>query len=93
MMKHQNLITGVLSLPFGAVSMILSTSMQALDHSRYALIINLMRQCVLLIASFALLSLLTHSQELICLAVPVTEIVTFVTALVLNARFQKHLFS
>lgn len=81
----------VLSLPFGAVSMILSTSMQALDHSRYALVINLLRQCILLIGSFALLSALTGSQMLIWFAVPTTEIITFAVSLVLNRRFHRDL--
>lgn len=81
----------VLSLPFGAVSMILSTSMQALDHSRYAMAINLLRQCVLLIGGFALLSALTHSQRLIWLAVPVAEILTFAVSLWLSRRFRRDL--
>ena len=49
----------VATLPLGAVSMILSTSMQALDHSRFSLVINMLRQCVLLIVFFALISALT----------------------------------
>ena len=81
----------VISLPFGAVSMIRSTSMQALDHSRYALVINLLRQCVLLIGCFALISALTHSQTWIWFAVPVTEIVTFAVSGVLGARFKRDL--
>ena len=81
----------VISLPFGAVSMILSTSMQALDHSRYAMLINLLRQCVLLIGCFALLSALTHSPKLIWLAVPITEIVTFSVSVALNRRFRRNL--
>ena len=83
--------TCVISLPFAAVSMIFSSSMQALDHSRYALFINLLRQCVLLIAGFALLSAITHSQQLIWLAVPIVEIVTFAVAAVLYRRFLNHL--
>ena len=81
----------VISLPFGAVSMILSTSMQALDHSRYAMVINLLRQCVLLIGCFAVISAITHSQKLIWFAVPITEIVTFAVSLLLNRRFRKDL--
>ena len=81
----------VISLPFAAVAMLLSTSMQALDHARYSLVINLMRQCVLLIGSFALLAYLTHSQKWIWLAVPITEIITFVVALVLHRKFRKDL--
>ena len=79
----------VISLPFGAVSMMLSTSMQALDHSRYALLINLLRQCVLMIASFAVLSALTHSEKFLWFAVPTTEIITFAVSYLLNRRFRK----
>ncbi len=81
----------VLSLPFGAVSMILSTSMQALDHARYSFVINIMRQCVLLIGSFFLLSRLTGSIRMIWFAVPFTEIVNFCLSLLLYRQFRKHL--
>ncbi|MBE5808921.1 MAG: MATE family efflux transporter [Clostridiales bacterium] len=81
----------VVSLPFGAVSMILSTSMQALDHSRFAMLINMLRQCVLIVASFAVLSAVTHSAYLIWLAVPFTEIVTFLVSLVLMRRMRADL--
>lgn len=81
----------VLSLPFGALAMIMSTSMQALDHARYSLVINLMRQCVLLILSFYLISAITHDQKLIWAAVPFTEIVTFIVAVILYSRFRKDL--
>ena len=81
----------VISLPFAAVSMILSTSMQALDHSRYAMLINMMRQCVLLVVSFFGISMLTHSQKLIWLAVPVTELITFLVSLRLYSLFRRHL--
>ncbi len=81
----------VISLPFAAVSMILSTSMQALDHSRYAMLINMMRQCVLLVLSFLGISMLTHSQKLIWLAVPVTELITFLVSLRLYSLLRRHL--
>ena len=81
----------VLSLPFGAVSMILSTSMQALDHARYSFVINILRQCVLLIGGFALLSVLTHSLQLIWLAVPFTEITVFLLSTMLYSRFRRNL--
>ncbi len=81
----------VISLPFGAVTMIFSTSMQSLDHSRYAMALNLLRQCVLLLGSFALFSALTRSQMQIWWAVPVTEVLTFGTGLVLYRLFRRHL--
>ena len=81
----------VLSLPFGAVSMILSTSMQALDHARYAFIINILRQCILLIAGFALISSLTGNIRLIWFAVPLTELITFFISLLLYRSFRRNL--
>ena len=81
----------IISLPFAAVSMILATSMQALDHSGYAMAINMLRQCLLLVGSFALISAITHSQSLIWLAVPVTEIVTFLVSLALYRRFRANM--
>lgn len=82
----------VTSLPFGAASMVLSTSMQALDHSRYAMLINILRQCALLIFCFFALSLLTHNLKWVWLAVPVTELVTFAVSMELNRRFRRRLF-
>ena len=79
----------VLSLPMGAVSMILASCMQALDHSRYSLAINLLRSCVLLIGSFALLSYLTHSDTWIWAAVPLSEGAAFGVSLALHARFRR----
>ena len=81
----------VISLPFGAGSMIRSTSMQALDHARYSFVVNMMRQCVLLILSFAVLSAVLHDPKLIWLAVPATEIITFAVCSVLFGRFKKDL--
>ena len=69
--------------------MMLSTSMQALDHSRYALVINLLRQCVLMIASYSVLSALIHNVKYIWFAVPATEIITFAVSLLLNRRFRR----
>ena len=81
----------VVSLPFGAVTMIRSTSMQALEHARYSLVINMMRQCVLLIGSFALISAITGDIRFIWFAVPLTEIVTFAVSTALYGRFKRDL--
>ena len=81
----------VLSLPFGAASLILSTAMQALDHSVFSFVINLLRQCILLIGCFWLISKFIPGQQFIWAAVPAAEIVTFVIAVILNAKFKKDL--
>jgi len=81
----------VISLPFGAATMLLSTGMQSLEHSRYSMILNLLRGCVLLIGSFLLISAITHNQMLIWYAVPVTEVLTFLVSLVANRKLHKDL--
>ncbi len=81
----------VISLPLGAISGIYSTAMQALDHSRYAMIINLLRQCIFLISSFWIISVVFGSPKLIWAAIPLTEVLTFVTALLLNRKFTSNL--
>ena len=81
----------ILSLPFGAVTMIRSTSMQALEHARYSLVINMLRQCVLLIASFSIISAIFRDPKLIWFAVPLTEGITFIVSTVLYGRFKRDL--
>jgi len=82
----------VASLPFAAMALIFATCNTALDHARYALVINGLRQFALLIGAFYLLSLLFPSQlEYVWLAVLITELVTFVVALLLNRKFRKDL--
>ena len=81
----------VVSLPFGAIAMIQATGMQALDHARYALTVNMLRQCVFLIGSFALLSVLFHDIKLIWLAVPITDISVFLICCLFYRKFKKKL--
>ena len=81
----------VLSLPFGGGSIILSTTMQALRHSRYTLAVNILRQLVLITGLFALLSALFHDLDRLWAAVPVSELISFLIALLLERALLRHL--
>lgn len=70
-----------LSLPFGGLCVILASAMQALGYSRYTLLINVLRQFVVMAGLFFLLHVLFHSLTLLWPAVPLTELVVFCLAL------------
>ena len=79
------------SLPFGGLALILGSAMQSLRHEKSCLVSNLLRQFVYLIGLFGLLSLLTGTLSLVWLAVPLSELLSFVTALLLFLRMKKRL--
>lgn len=81
----------ILSLPFGGQCIIRTTAMQALEHSRYTLFVNIMRQMVVIICLFALFSALTHNLNMVWAAVPVTEIVSFLIALYFEKRMRRQM--
>ena len=70
----------VASLPFGGLSVILGSAMQAMRHEAFSLILNILRQFVFLIGLFALLSALTGELDLVWIAVPASEILSLATA-------------
>lgn len=84
--------TCILSLPLGGTCIILTTTMQALRHSRYTLIVNILRQFVYIVSCFALLSFLTHSLKVVWIAVPAAEALSLVTAAVFERRMWRDLF-
>lgn len=75
-----------LSLPFGASTVILTSSMQALGRSRYTLVVNVLRQFVVLAGMFLILHLLFGRLEVLWWAVPATEAGCAVLAWVLERR-------
>ena len=77
-----------LSLPFGAVSLIFSSSFQALGRSRYTLAVNLCRQLFFMVPMAWLLSL-SGRLELVWLAVVIAEAMSAVLATVLRRRIAK----
>ena len=79
-----------LSLPFGAVTLILSSSFQALGYSRYTLLINLGRQ-LFFIVPIAWLMSLTGQLPLVWTATVIAEAMSMVLSVVLNRRVHKKL--
>lgn len=69
-----------LSLPFGAASVILSSSFQSLGRSRYTLLVNLCRQLFFIVPLAWALSL-TGNLNLVWLSSPLAEILALLVAL------------
>ncbi|MBO5999951.1 MAG: MATE family efflux transporter [Lachnospiraceae bacterium] len=78
-----------ISLVFGAATIVMTSSMQSMDHSRYTLIVNLMRQFVILVPAFFLLSFLTHDLNKVWFAVPLSEMISCCTAVILYRKMDK----
>ena len=79
----------VLSLVFGGVNVILSTTMQAMDHSLYTLIINILRQFVLIAGLFYILSVVFRRLDLVWIAIPLGESITMLVTIVLYKKMMK----
>lgn len=75
-----------ISLPLGALSIIASASMQALRHPMDTLLLNVFRQFVVIVASFALLSAVFHRLNVLWAAVPITEVISVIIAWFLYRR-------
>ncbi len=81
----------LVSLVFGGGSIILSSSMQALNHAGYTLIMNILRNLVLPAGFFFILSAIFHDLDKVWFAVPVAEIITFCLAVFLYRKMTEHL--
>ena len=81
----------LVSLPFGGAAIVMSTSMQALLHARFALIGNCLRQFVYLYAFFALISAAMHSLSAVWAAVPAAEALSCLTMYFLMRRMWRDL--
>lgn len=75
-----------LSLPLGAASTIASAAMQALRHPMDTLLLNVFRQFIVIVASFALLSVMFDSIFILWSAVPVTEVISILMAMILYRK-------
>ena len=81
----------VLSLVFGGICIILTSSMQALNHARYTLAVNVLRGFVLPAGLFWLLSALTGKLELLWAAVPCADLLACSIALFFYRKMKAHL--
>ena len=79
-----------LSLPFGACTLVLSSSFQALRRSRNTLLVNVCRQLVVLVPVAWLLSLAGDIRLIWC-AFPISETITMVIAILLARRLLRGL--
>lgn len=78
----------VLSLPFGAICLIVSSSFQSLGRSRFTLMVNLGRQLVFLVPIAWLLSLSGNLSLVFC-AVPLAELLAALLCLILYRKMKK----
>lgn len=81
----------LLSLPFGGICIILTTTMQSLRHSRYTLIVNILRQLVFITSLFALISAITRRLSLVWMAVPAAEVLSCLVAVFFEKRMYRDL--
>lgn len=79
----------IASLLFGGVTIVLSSAMQAMDHAKFTLIVNVLRGFILPVAFFYLLSMIFKSLFIIWAAIPITEIVCFIISILLFRKMQK----
>lgn len=78
----------IASLIFGGVTIVLSSAMQAMDHARFTLIVNVLRGFVLPVLFFFVLSILFKSLHIIWAAVPITEVTCFIISIFLFKKMQ-----
>ncbi|MDD7202180.1 MAG: MATE family efflux transporter [Sphaerochaetaceae bacterium] len=79
------------ALPFGALCVIFSSSMQALGYARWTLVVNILRQFVLLVVLFGLFHLLFHNLDVLWAAVPLAECISCLLAIFLARRMLESL--
>ena len=82
---------GVASLIFGGTCIIMGSSMQAMGHSRYTLILNIARQFILPFGMFWILSEMFSSLDIVWMAVPASEIISAVVAIIFALNMMKKL--
>ena len=79
----------VLSIPFGGICIILTTSMQAMDHSRYTLLINIFRQLIIIVGLLFLISIITHNLNAVWFAIPLSEFISCGMAIGLENKMMR----
>ncbi len=79
-----------LSLPFGAIALIFSSSFQALGRSRYTLLVNLCRQLLFVVPLAWVLSL-TGRLIMVWLAIPLAEALSAAMAMGLRRKMVREL--
>lgn len=83
--------TFVASLVFGGTCIILTSAMQALRHSKYTLIVNVLRGFVLPVLAFFLLSSMFHELGRLWIAVPVADMTACMISVFLYRKMKQDL--
>jgi Na+-driven multidrug efflux pump len=83
--------TCVISLTMGGVCVILGSAMQALQHARYALVVNVLRGFLMPVASFYLLSVIFRDILKLWIAVPLADGIACAAAILLYRRMKRDL--
>jgi Na+-driven multidrug efflux pump len=81
----------LISLVFGGTCIILTSSMQALGHPQYTLIVNVLRGFILPVSFFFLLSLTFHDLSKLWIAIPAADIAACIISVYLFFRMKKDL--
>ena len=81
----------LVSLVFGGTCIILTSSMQALGHPQYTLIVNVLRGFILPVSFFFLLSLAFHDLSKLWIAIPAADIAACIISVYLFFRMKKDL--
>lgn len=81
----------LISLVFGGTCIILTSSMQALGHPQYTLIVNVLRGFILPVSFFFLLSLAFHDLSKLWIAIPAADIAACIISVYLFFRMKKDL--
>ncbi|MBE6123535.1 MAG: MATE family efflux transporter [Erysipelotrichaceae bacterium] len=83
--------TCVIALVFGGACVILTSAMQALNHARYTLAVNVLRGFALPVISFRLLSALFHDLNRLWIAVPLADFTACIISVFLYLKMKKDL--
>ena len=81
----------IVSLVFGGANIIIGSAMQALNHAGYTLLMNVIRNFVMPAGGVFLLSVLFGKLDLVWLAIPIGELLTFLFGAFLYRRMTGHL--
>ncbi len=81
----------LISLVFGGTCIILTSSMQALGHPQYTLIVNVLRGFILPVSFFFLLSIAFHGLSNLWIAIPAADIAACIISVYLFFRMKKDL--
>ena len=79
----------LLSLPFGGVSIVMGSAMQAVGGEKYTTILNFLRNLVISVPCFFIIYLASHNLNLEWWAVPGAEFISLIFAIFFFGKVNK----